>query len=110
MWICSTLGFYSIVCKGPGPGWQVRARTETDLANLIQAAGLGSEPIIHTPHADYAWRIAIDQRRLGKVFAAFQRSIDYPNFKSEVGCRRDQCDKLPAYHSFWSDMISLQKG
>jgi len=86
----------------------VRARSRSDLELLVDAAGLHGDTIIHTPHADYAWRIAISQQKLGKVFAALQRSVNYPNFKAEIACRPSQTAKLSAYHSLWSAMYRLQ--
>jgi hypothetical protein len=107
MWICSKLGFFSIVKKGESGTWQIRARCETDLKGLLNAASLSKE-IISTPHADYAFRAVVGHDELERVFAALGNSIDYPNFKSCIGALPGQRDKLSAYHAFWSGMAKLQ--
>src|SRR5512133_2102462 len=83
MWLCTKLGFYSIVKKGKPGEWQVRARLKQDLENLLVIAKVKSE-IISTPNADYACRAILDWRQIQEVFTALAKSIDYPNFKDKV--------------------------
>ena len=107
MWICSKLGFFSIVEKG-GPGmWQIRARCENDLHQLIEATGLDTE-VISTPKADYGFRIVVDHDDLARVFSTLADSIDYSNFKNRIASLQEQQDKLHAYHDFWGGMLKVQ--
>jgi len=107
MWICSKLGFFSIVKKGPPDSWQVRARSESDLRTLLTAAGLKTD-ILPTPGSDYAFRFVVDTEDLSRVFAVLVYSIDYPNFKSCLETLPQQQDKLAVYHEFWSQMRKIQ--
>jgi hypothetical protein len=108
MWICSKLGFFSIVKKGEPGTWQVRARLEHDLHELLAASHLDAK-IIPTPKADYAFRIVVDKGTLARIFAALAESIDYENFKSFIETLPQQRDKLPAYHKLWGWMYELQQ-
>ena len=108
MWICSKLGFFSIVKKGKPETWQVRARRKNDLQGLLESTNLDAE-IIPTPNADYAFRIIVDQAGLERLFSSLEESIDYPNFKDCIADQPMQSDKLPAYHEFWSGMLKVQK-
>jgi hypothetical protein len=109
MWVCSKLGFFSIVKKGRPDTWQVRARSESDLQLLVNAATLNTD-ILSTPTSDYAYRIVVDTEDLSRVFAVLVYSIDYPNFKSCLETVPQQQDKLGAYHEFWAKMRKLQEG
>lgn len=105
MWICSQLGFFSIVRKGGT--YHVRARVRGDLENLLEAAGLDLE-IHQSPDADYRWRILVTESQLATLMATFGDSVDYPNFKSRIHSRPDQVDKAPAYGNLWADLYQLQ--
>jgi hypothetical protein len=59
MWICSKLGFFSIVRKGEPETWQVRARRKEDLEELFNAIDFDHE-ILTTPGHDYAFRVHVD--------------------------------------------------
>ena len=109
MWVCSKLGFFSIVKKGQPDTWQVRARSESDLQILVNAAALKTD-ILSTPTSDYAYRIIVDTEDLSRVFAVLVYSIDYPNFKACLETVPQQQDKLGAYHEFWGKMRKLQEG
>jgi hypothetical protein len=107
MWLCTTLGFFSIVKKGQPGEWQVRARVKHDLENLLSTAKLNLE-IIVSPNADYRFRIVLEHDQLLAVFSVLAGSIDYGNFKDEIGRRKDQRTKLDAYHEFWGAMLEVQ--
>ena len=108
MWICSKLGFFSIANKGKPGSWQVRARVESDLRDLLLAAGLKTG-ILATPGSDYAFRVVVESDGLSRVFAVPAQGVDYPNFKSCLESVLRQRDKLPAYEDFWSAMRNLQQ-
>src|SRR5437867_3270930 len=108
MWICSKFGFFSIVKKGQPGTWQIRARREADLRELLGATGLDNA-IIATPKGDYAYRMVVEKEGLSRVFALLADSIDYPNFKSCIASLPQQRDNLPAYHDFWAGMLKVQQ-
>lgn len=106
MWICSQLGFFSIVSKGGR--YHVRARVRGDLANLLGAAGCDLE-IHRSPDADYRWRILVTEPQLATLMATLGDSVDYPNFKRRIHDRPDQAEKSRAYGNLWSDLYRLQR-
>ena len=97
MWIFSQDGFYSIVKKPDG--YHVRARRKQDLFNL------GFTPVRSYAGSDYPWRVILPtQAELLKLMEQLGQSVTYPNFKSRVGQRPDQCHRLPVYHDIWELM------
>ena len=106
MWICSKLGFYSIVKKQDG--FHVRARLRRDLENLCLEVGFANALIEEWPDADYRWRIRLAPEAIGVLFVAFAESIDYSNFKTEIAGCPDQAQKLPIYGRIWQQMGALQ--
>jgi hypothetical protein len=103
MWICSKLGFFSIVQKGPEE-FHVRARFRRDLENLALACG-ESFQIRQNNLNDYRYRVILAPAALPHVFRALAASIDYPNFKAEISHHSDQAKKLNAYHNLWTDLL-----
>jgi len=90
MWIASKYGYFSIVKKDGG--WHIRARSKEDLELLRTAVGGDFvHLVVHlTPEADYCSRIFVEDDPEGKklmeaLFSTLEASIDYPNFKDEVG-------------------------
>lgn len=108
MWLCTKLGFYSIVQKDAGE-FHVRARTRTDLENLIAAAKTPDLEIHRSPSADYRFRAIVRRQDLKKILQALLISIDYGNFKAEIGRRPDQREKLDAYHDLWGSLFQIQQ-
>ena len=58
MWLCTQLGFYSIVRKSPDE-FHIRARRRDDLTTLASTIAL-PEPVESYPGSDYPWRILCD--------------------------------------------------
>lgn len=106
MWICSKLGFYSIVRKPDG--YHVRARTEGDLKRLLQVAGLRTK-VEDWPDADYRWRVRITGPVCQKVMSALGDTVDYPNFKNEILKSDTQVRKLSPYARLWEALRGLQE-
>lgn len=125
MWLCTKLGFFSVVEKIPGE-FHVRARRRGDLVNLLKTLekAKGHElkrgeyrlrdlfpgpPKIHrTEPADYRFRIVVSRDQWSAIAFELFASVDYPNFKGEIAANDDQADKLPAYASFHHDMAMWQ--
>ena len=79
MWLCTKLGFFSIVHKSPST-FHIRARCREDLDALAAAAGTGT-PVPSFPGSDYPWRILCPAADLPTYLAALTHTIDYPNFQ-----------------------------
>lgn len=108
MWLCTQLGFYSIVRKSPDE-IHIRARSREDLDALTRAIGL-PEPVSSYPGSDYPWRILCDTADLTRLFALLAASITYDNFKSAIARHPAQHDKLNAYHDIHHRMAQWQQG
>lgn len=109
MWLCTSIGFYSIVRKQDG--WHVRARLRADLETLQRAAdAIVHLPIQVWPGADYRYRIIITtQHGYESVWAVLAQSVDYPNFKGRIASLPDQRDKMPAYHDLHTAGMEWQR-
>ena len=73
MWICSQLGFFSIVQKLPGE-YHIRGRVRTDMVDLCRALGWYEEGIVETP-GDYRFRLIATQEQVSAAMAAFGDSM-----------------------------------
>jgi acyl carrier protein len=109
MWLCSSIGFFSLVKKGGVDTWQVRARVKRDIENLCDTMRLPRSRIIHTTNSDYAWRLQFNRAEKNAFFDTMNSLVDYSNFKSEVGRHSDQSKQLHIYHKWWSDMAAIQE-
>ena len=55
--------------------------------------------------SDYPWRAILPNLvELQKLMQKLGDSVDYPNFKAHVQTRKDQKDRVPAYHQIWAIM------
>jgi len=106
MWLCTSIGFFSIVRKDGA--CHVRARVRSDLERLADRAGLDRSRIEEWPQADYRWRILATGAELGTVMAALADTVDYPNFKSRIHATPHQDAKSTAYGRLWADLLGLQ--
>jgi hypothetical protein len=107
MWLCSQLGFFSIVRKDADT-FHIRARCREDLEQLAKAAGTGS-PVASFTGSDYPWRILCPAADLPMFMSALTSSIDYGNFKSAIGSSSTQRPKLEAYHDIHHRMVEWQQ-
>ena len=102
MWIFTTTGFVSAVCKDGA--LQVRAR---DRRSLTQLAKQSDTEIIATPLADYPYRIAISAEQFAKWVEHQAKSVNYKNFKSEVADTRGY-GFAKALNQVWSAMHDVE--
>lgn len=114
MWLCTKLGFYSIVQKAPDEV-HVRARCKKDLENLKKAVkekihrGASLWKIVRTEPADYRFRMVVSAVSLQSIMQVLALELDYPNFKGVIANTPDQADKLGAYSAFHHDMEMWQR-
>lgn len=106
MWLCTQLGFFSIVRKDADT-FHIRARCREDLYQLANAAGTGI-PIASYAGSDYPWRILCPATDLLQFMSALTTSIDYGNFKSAIAGSPAQRPKLSAYHDIHHRMLEWQ--
>lgn len=107
MWLCTHLGFFSIVRKERDT-FHIRARCREDLYRLSQAAGIG-KPIASYAGSDYPWRILCPAVDMHHFMSALTASIDYGNFKSAIAASPTQRPKLSAYHDIHHRMVEWQQ-
>jgi hypothetical protein len=79
MWLFTTTGFISAVYKDDA--MQIRARDKESLEAISKFLHC---PIIHTPLADYPYRISTDSGGFAEWVSSQVFAIDYKDFKSEV--------------------------
>ncbi|WP_238531650.1 ADP-ribosylglycohydrolase family protein, partial [Nitritalea halalkaliphila] len=77
----------------------VRARVKKDLAEIFP-----ENRILHTPSADYHWRVYASKQELGELLLGQVAALDYPNFKGKIAEIPSQADKSEAYHRIWTVM------
>jgi hypothetical protein len=108
MWLCTKLGFYSIVKKSDG--LHVRSRVLSDLVNLRSAANLVDVPLQNWSGADYRHRLVLaHEGQQAAVWMALMNSVTYSNFKSEIGQSQEQSHKLRDYHDIHSLGVLWQR-
>lgn len=107
MWICSRLGFFSVVQKAPDC-FHVRARCRRDLVNLKREARMRGAKIHRTDPADYRFRIIMDSHDWELASIVLFESVEYSNFKACIAAAPDQADKLAAYSAFHHDLAVWQ--
>lgn len=108
MWLCTKLGFYSIVLKTPGEV-HIRARCKKDLENLkhhctARVRGASVWKIYRTEPADYRYRIVIRSDSMPELMLALADTLDYSNFKGVIASTPDQREKLGIYSAFHYDL------
>ena len=109
MWLCTTVGFFSVVRKGRPPNnFQVRSRTRLDIENLCDLIKLPHSRIVTTHDSDYEFRVLLDEYELGRMFDALQTTVTYRNFKGAVGGRPNQRQQCETYHKWWHDHARWQ--
>lgn len=101
MWICTNLGFLSIVDKAKQPGCLVvRARKAEHIEAHFPEA-----KVQRTPGNDYLYRAEIARETVAELIAEQVRTIDYANFKNSVADRALH----GAYAEVWRVMAKLQR-
>jgi hypothetical protein len=100
MWLCTKIGFFSIVKKDDG--YHVRARVRKDLENLqalLKKVDVVLPEIERWPTADYRHRIRLGNspKALQWILIQFAEDLDYANFKGVIAGNDEQRNKLRAY-------------
>lgn len=107
MWIFTETGFVSAVRKHDAPTKvTVRAR---DRRSLLELSELSGTEIVETPHADYRFRVLVDDMVFKTWFTTAVDMLDYDNFKNRVWETRGD-EFHDALGRVWSVMYALQRG
>jgi len=106
MWLFCKSGFFSAVLDFGNPGRVlVRARVKGDLERLLaDMPSRAKAEVLHTPDADYPFRMFVSKADWEVAVLAEAEDMDYTNFKAAAhdGTARDA-----AYMSVWADMRHL---
>lgn len=114
MWLCTKLGFYSIVRKAPNE-FHVRARCKKDLLTLRKAVSskihrrASHWEIIRTEPADYRFRMIVSAASFQAIMQLLAMELDYSNFKGVISQTEGQRDKLGIYTEFHHSMEQWQE-
>lgn len=102
MWLFTSTGFISAVNKDGG--LVVRARDRQSLQPLSEFT---RTKIVHTPIADYPYRLTTDKEQFSRWLIEQINLLDYPNFKSEVAHSRGYEFAHPL-NKVWSVMHDVE--
>ena len=123
MWIFTKHGFFSAVCARKGDGKRsqpvdlkrimIRARVLAHLEALKERYPdlLGTNEILESPEADYAYRLFLPKSDWGQVLLDLAEEIDYDNFKSKVANNPEKVGAAywDSLHEVWAVMNRLQR-
>ena len=108
MWIFTREGFYSVVTAEEfGYPLQIRARSVADLDRLRSTHLRALAESIRLTGRDYPVRAFADHTELAGAVSGMVHSIDYANFKGEVG-RRQGYGRSQVYAKVWSDCLQIE--
>ena len=106
MWIASLTGFYSVTAA-PRGRTQIRARARRDLVRLKALGGIRAR-IIHTPAADYAWRMIVMPKTWVRAATLLAGSANsYTNFKKAVGSV--DAPRAVTYAKAWEAFTGIER-
>jgi hypothetical protein len=113
MWIFTKNGFISAVVNNDAPNSiLVRARKEADLRAFVGHTHSKlklAEKILHTPNADYAWRVAMPRGQFERAVSGEAEQVDYPNFKAAVGLTYPDPRLSRILSNTWHDLRAWQE-
>ena len=109
MWMFTKDGFFSVVeHRGDDTKLIVRARDREDLETITELFPVETDlKVLHTPDADYEWRLVIDRRDWAKYCKVSAWEIDYDNFKNAI--KRQDPERAHLYMNVWAAMRELQQ-
>jgi len=86
MWVVTQTGFISIIQRLPEDTnlLNVRSRDQLSLLAICKTLRLNRHRVMHTPEADYEFRLELTREQVNKFLASQVQAVDYPNFKDRV--------------------------
>lgn len=101
MWICTNVGFVSVVQSDKDPmTFKVRARRRKHLETLFP-----NHTIQETENTDYKYRVFVDRVEMANTLKEWVMDIDYGNFKNSV----EDDDLHHLYEKFWVQHYRYQR-
>ena len=110
MWVITSLGFFSIVCKPDDTKagtLTIRARVKSDLEALRKQALPTLGPISENMGSDYRFRAQAKRKDVEKALTKLVEQIDYENFKDKVA-KTQGYERAEIYASVWGTLYDLQ--
>lgn len=105
MWVFTESGFVSAVRHHSIEGVvHVRARDRKSLEPLDDLVAAG---IVHTPDADYPYRLDVPDAEFSAWLTDVVANLEYPNFKDQVAQVRGY-GFAGALHDVWSTMHQVE--
>lgn len=120
MWLCTTIGFFSVVCGRTDGGRgreidgytvMVRARVRGHLEALkARFPTLGAPEIRSTTHTDYPYRVIVPKAAWADCVRELTLDIAYGNFKSAAAAGQGPGGNayIHALHETWAVMRRMQ--
>jgi hypothetical protein len=118
MWICSTIGFFSVACAQKADGSldpdtvMLRARRKAHLQGLqSRFPKISGLEILVTPRNDYRYRLILPKADWAGMLADLAMEQGYSNFKNEATKNQGKtsADYVHALHEVWHVMHAIQK-
>jgi hypothetical protein len=104
MWIFTETGFVSAVRKSDAPS-KVTARAR-DKQSLQVLSELAETEIIHTPYADYGYRVIVADAVFKGWLETTVDMLDYDNFKNRIWKTRGNVFH-DALGNVWTEMLAV---
>ena len=107
MWICTPIGFFSVVQKPNQQHLTVRARIKQDLLQLKSQYLPELSEILSHVGTDYAHRAHCTHEQWGKALAIMAQDITYGNFKSHIQKTQGPA-RAGIYSGVWNQLWDLE--
>ena len=108
MWICTPIGFFSVVQKPAEQHLTIRARVAQDLTRLRENYLPELGKTISGAGTDYAHRAHCSHKQWGEALAKMAGDIDYSNFKGHIK-RTQGASRANIYSGVWSQLWELNR-
>ena len=106
MWICTPIGFFSVVQKPTDTQLTIRSRVAQDLTNLRERYLPELTQTITGAGTDYAHRAHCSHEEWGQALAKMAMDIDYSNFKRHIK-KTQGPERASIYSGVWNQLWDL---
>ena len=107
MWICTTIGFFSVCQKPSDTDLTVRTRVKADLDELRKQYLPTLGPTIEGAGTDYPYRAKVSHGDLAEAMTKLVKDIDYGNFKQAVE-NRQGLERERIYSKVWGALHKME--
>ncbi len=106
MWICTPIGFFSVVRKTGENHLTIRSRVAKDLEDLREKYLENLGPTMSGVGTDYAHRAQCSPEEWGVALSKMSLDIDYGNFKRQVK-KIQGASRASIYTGVWNHLWKL---